>query len=150
MLWHCNRFRFDLGARTLVMGIVNATPDSFSGDGTLSDASTSRASSLECSLDHAIAQARAGADILDIGGESTRPGAEPIDAEEEAARVVPLVRATGAGANARQSLGTAVFGGMLGVTVLGLIFTPMLYVVITAASERVGRLFGRPQQQHVP
>jgi HAE1 family hydrophobic/amphiphilic exporter-1 len=61
--------------------------------------------------------------------------------------VVPLVRATGAGGNARQSLGTAVFGGMIGVTILGLIFTPLLYVLVTAASEWVARLFGR---KHVP
>ncbi len=57
--------------------------------------------------------------------------------------VVPLVRASGAGANSRQALGTAVFGGMIGVTVLGLLFTPMLYVVITAISERISSWFGR-------
>ena len=64
--------------------------------------------------------------------------------------VVPLVRASGAGANSRQSLGTAVFGGMLGVTALGLLFTPMLYVLVTAASEWVGRLFNRAPKPHVP
>ncbi len=57
--------------------------------------------------------------------------------------VVPLVRASGAGANSRQSLGTAVFGGMIGVTILGLLFTPLLYVIITAISEKVSSLFGR-------
>ncbi len=84
--WHCGRLRLELGSRTLLMGIVNATPDSFSGDGTLSTCSST-------SLERALFQARAGADILDIGGESTRPGAEPVDEEEEIARVVPLVRA---------------------------------------------------------
>jgi dihydropteroate synthase len=80
--WNCGRLRLSL-SRTLVMGIVNATPDSFSGDGALGDSA----------LSHALAQARAGADILDIGGESTRPGASPVGAAEEIARVVPLVRA---------------------------------------------------------
>src|SRR5215218_9968519 len=69
--------------RTLVMGILNMTPDSFSGDG------------LDGNLDAAVAQARAmrtaGADILDVGGMSTRPGSEEISAAEESRRVVPLV-----------------------------------------------------------
>ena len=85
MLWHCGRGRLEIGSRTLIMGIVNATPDSFSGDGTLGAPASP--------LDHALAQARAGADILDIGGESTRPGATPVPEAEEARRVVPLVRA---------------------------------------------------------
>jgi dihydropteroate synthase len=67
----------------LVMGIVNLTPDSFSGDGVAPT--------------RAIAQGRAmleaGADLLDIGGESTRPGATPVTAEEEAARILPVIRA---------------------------------------------------------
>lgn len=92
-IWHCGSLRLDTASRTLVMGIVNATPDSFSGDGALSPASTCAASSLQHALNVALGQARAGADILDIGGESTRPGATPVAAEEEIRRVVPLVRA---------------------------------------------------------
>lgn len=76
------------GTRTYVMGIVNATPDSFSGDGLWATAE---------GLELAVAQARQmvadGADILDIGGESTRPGSTPVSAEEELARVVPMIRA---------------------------------------------------------
>ncbi len=74
---------FARGARTYVMGIVNATPDSFSGDGlpVASDA-----------VAHACAVVRAGADIVDIGAESTRPGYEPIDAAEEVRRLLPVVR----------------------------------------------------------
>ncbi|MEX2617878.1 MAG: dihydropteroate synthase [Alphaproteobacteria bacterium] len=76
--------RFTWGARTHVMGILNVTPDSFSGDGVASTAA-------------AVAQARAfaasGADIVDIGGESTRPGAEAIGAAAEAARVLPVIAA---------------------------------------------------------
>ncbi|MBS7792431.1 dihydropteroate synthase [Roseococcus sp. SDR] len=72
-------------ARPLVMGIVNCTPDSFSGDG------------LGAAHDAAIAQGHAmleaGADILDVGGESTRPDAAPVTPEEEQARILPVIRA---------------------------------------------------------
>ena len=78
----------DFGRKTYVMGILNLTPDSFSGDGLLQE---------DLTLADALAQARAfraaGADILDIGGESTRPGSQPVPAEEELARVLPVVRA---------------------------------------------------------
>ena len=77
---------FEWGTRTYVMGILNATPDSFSGDGLLASDGSS-----------AVAVARAmveeGADILDIGGESTRPGHATVSIEEERARVVPVVAA---------------------------------------------------------
>ena len=71
--------------RPLVMGIVNATPDSFSDGG--------RAFGLEAGLRHARQLIAEGADLLDIGGESTRPGAAPVSADEESARVVPLIEA---------------------------------------------------------
>jgi len=81
--------RFAWGSRTYVMGIVNVTPDSFSGDGLV------RADGDW--LDRAVAQARQfaadGADIIDIGGESTRPGAAPVAVEDEIARVAPAVLA---------------------------------------------------------
>lgn len=79
------------GQRTFVMGILNLTPDSFSGDGLLA-----RGNGLEAALQQARAFAAAGADILDIGGESTRPGSAPVSLEEELARVIPLVRALAA------------------------------------------------------
>ena len=78
---------FDWGTRTFVMGILNVTPDSFSGDGLLGPNGVAAA----------VAQARAmveqGADLLDIGGESTRPGHAPVDEDEELRRVIPVVRA---------------------------------------------------------
>jgi dihydropteroate synthase len=84
-------FRFDWGARTYVMGILNVTPDSFSGDGLIRDLSGN-----DVLVSLAVEQARhfveVGADILDVGGESTRPGAEPIDASAELARVLPVIR----------------------------------------------------------
>jgi|SRR5579875_1832113 len=70
------------GTRTFVMGIVNATPDSFSGDGREETAAA---------VAHALAQAASGADIIDIGGESTRPGHVPVDAQTEIARVIPVI-----------------------------------------------------------
>ncbi|MBT3338948.1 MAG: dihydropteroate synthase [Anaerolineae bacterium] len=80
------------GERTYVMGILNATPDSFSGDGLLSSLTASGGGQ-----GGALAQARqfveAGADILDVGGESTRPGSAPVDADEEIRRVIPVIRA---------------------------------------------------------
>jgi dihydropteroate synthase len=75
---------FDL-KRPLIMGVVNVTPDSFSDGGDFADASHA--------IDHARAMLAAGADIVDVGGESTRPGAQPVPLEEEAARVLPVVRA---------------------------------------------------------
>ena len=83
------------GARTFVMGIVNVTPDSFSGDGLLATGGDGAASGGPVARAVALARAmaREGADILDIGGESTRPGHEAVSEAEELARVVPVVRA---------------------------------------------------------
>lgn len=81
--WQTARFRIDL-SRPRVMGIVNVTPDSFSDGGAHADATAG--------LRHAEALLKAGAEILDIGGESTRPGAPPVPLAEELARVVPVVR----------------------------------------------------------
>jgi len=81
---------FVWGARTYVMGILNLTPDSFSGDGLLADAVTDPLPAI-------VAQARRmadeGADLLDLGGESTRPGHAPVDDAQELGRVVPAMRA---------------------------------------------------------
>jgi len=83
MIWQTGRFRIDL-ARPQVMGIVNVTPDSFSDGGRFAQADAARA---HC--DQLVAQ---GADILDIGGESTRPGARLPDSAEQLARVLPVLR----------------------------------------------------------
>ncbi|GAB4579267.1 MAG: hypothetical protein Fur0022_20050 [Anaerolineales bacterium] len=76
---------FAWGTRTYVMGILNITPDSFSGDGLL----TSPLSALE----QAQRFVEAGVSILDVGGESTRPGSSPVGADEETRRVIPVIRA---------------------------------------------------------
>lgn len=82
--WQTTRFTIDL-QRPQVMGIVNVTPDSFSDGGAHADTASA--------LRHAEALVADGADILDIGGESTRPGAPPVSLEDELARVLPVVRA---------------------------------------------------------
>ncbi|GAB4499247.1 MAG: dihydropteroate synthase [Anaerolineales bacterium] len=79
---------FVWGQRTYLMAILNLTPDSFSGDGLIT---------AKNPVEAAVAQARAfvaaGADILDVGGESTRPGAQPVSVDEEMARVLPVIQA---------------------------------------------------------
>ncbi len=79
------------GRRTFVMGILNLTVDSFSGDGLLQGEAT-----VEAALAQARAFEAAGADLLDVGGESTRPGSQPVEADEEIGRVVPVIRAVSA------------------------------------------------------
>jgi dihydropteroate synthase len=74
------------GTRTFIMGIINITPDSFSGDGLMGQNAV-----LEAALQKAEVFLREGADILDIGGESTRPGAKSVSGEEELSRVLPVI-----------------------------------------------------------
>src|SRR5690606_15245319 len=71
---------FPLGKRTLIMGIVNVTPDSFSDGGLYLDP--------DAAIEHGLRLVAEGADVLDVGGESTRPGSQPVDAEEELRRVL--------------------------------------------------------------
>ena len=80
---------FKWGSRTFIMGILNVTPDSFSGDGLM----VSPAAVVAAALEQARRFVQAGADILDIGGESTRPGAQPISTDEEMDRVLPVMTA---------------------------------------------------------
>ena len=87
MIWQTARFQIDL-SRPLVMGIVNVTPDSFSDGGKY----YSSGENFSGVLAHCEQLIREGADLLDIGGESTRPGASPVPLEQELARVLPVVR----------------------------------------------------------
>lgn len=82
MLWRCGDFAFDC-TRSVVMGVVNVTPDSFSDGGLWADP--------DAAVAHGFDLAAAGAAIVDVGGESTRPGAEPVAPDEELERVVPVV-----------------------------------------------------------
>ena len=88
---------FTWGTRTFVMGILNVTPDSFSGDGLLAATPASApdrpAGAVAAAVGMATAMAEAGADLLDIGGESTRPGHAAVTLEDELARVIPVIEA---------------------------------------------------------
>lgn len=84
MFWKHNDKTFEMGSTPLIMGILNLTPDSFSDGGSFSDQASA--------LSHAEKLISSGASILDIGGESTRPGAIPVSAEEEWKRVRPVIR----------------------------------------------------------
>lgn len=87
MMWRCSRFSFDT-KMPILMGILNVTPDSFSDGG--------MHAGLEDALAHARRMVEEGARIIDVGGESTRPAAQPVDSEEELARVLDVVRALAA------------------------------------------------------
>ena len=93
----CGKTEFRWGERTYVMGIINLSPDSFSGDGIME-------------LEAAVAQARyfasMGADILDVGGESTRPHSAPVSADEEIRRVIPVIEKIVAGVSIPLSVDT--------------------------------------------
>jgi dihydropteroate synthase len=82
-VWRCRDRELPLGERTLVMGIVNVTPDSFSDGGMFDDA--------WAAVKHGLQLLEEGADVLDVGGESTRPGSDPVGENEELARVLPVV-----------------------------------------------------------
>ncbi len=82
-MWRCRGRELTVGERTLIMGIVNVTPDSFSGDGLLLDA--------DAAIKQGVQMVEDGADILDVGGESTRPGSDPISIGEELGRVAPVI-----------------------------------------------------------
>lgn len=84
MIWKAGEKTLDFDKGPRVMGILNVTPDSFSDGG--------RFSSVETAVDHALRMEDQGAAIIDIGGESTRPGAVPVPVEEEIGRVVPIVK----------------------------------------------------------
>jgi dihydropteroate synthase len=84
-LWTFGGQRFELGRFPKLMGIVNVTPDSFSDGGHFTD--------VDAAVNHGLQLVEEGADILDIGGESTRPGATPVSLKEELARVLPVIEA---------------------------------------------------------
>jgi dihydropteroate synthase len=92
---------FAWGSQTYVMGIINITSDSFSGDGLLSEQEW-----VARAVEQGMRFAREGAHILDIGGESTRPGAEAVEADEEIRRVVPVIAALATKVNLPLSVDT--------------------------------------------
>jgi dihydropteroate synthase len=99
MIWKFRGREVDLSTRGLILGIVNATPDSFSDGGRFPDPAAA--------CDHGLGLLREGASILDIGGESTRPGAVPVSADEEIRRVLPVIMALRAKTEAPISIDTS-------------------------------------------
>ncbi len=97
-VWSCRGRQLVATERPLIMGIVNVTPDSFSDGGSFFDASRAVA--------HALQLVEEGADIVDIGGESTRPGADAVDAGEECRRVLPVVEQVAAQSDVTISIDT--------------------------------------------
>lgn len=85
MIWKCADKNIEYGNKVLVMGIVNVTPDSFSDGGENIDPETA--------AEHALNLERDGADIIDIGGQSTRPGHTPVSESEEWSRIEPVLSA---------------------------------------------------------
>ncbi|MDD3627928.1 MAG: dihydropteroate synthase [bacterium] len=81
--WVIRDKRFEWGSKTFIMGILNTTPDSFSDGGDFYD--------TDKAIEHGIKMAEEGADIIDIGGESTRPGSDPVTLEDELKRVIPVI-----------------------------------------------------------
>ncbi len=97
---HCGQAEFRWGERTYVMGIINLSPDSFAGDG-IAD--------LEVAVERAQHFVAEGADIIDVGGESTRPGSSPITIREELKRVLPVIERLAAGLSVPISIDTYKF-----------------------------------------
>ncbi len=140
------RFSWDW-SRTCVFGVLNATPDSFSGDGHVS---------VEEAVGHGVLLAQQGADVIDVGGESTRPGAEPVPVEEELRRVLPVIAGLAARSEAPISIDTykaqvareAMAAGasiINDVSGLGLDEAMAAAAAETGALLVLGHLRGRPQ-----
>jgi dihydropteroate synthase len=139
----------DLGRRTLVMGVVNVTPDSFSDGGAFLGAAAA--------VEHGLRLVDAGADLVDVGGESTRPGAAPVSLEVELGRVLPVIEGLAARGVERISIDTtkaevarrAVEAGAALVNdVSGLDFDPHMAAAVAALGVPValGHTRGRPEE----
>ncbi|HEX9997043.1 MAG TPA: dihydropteroate synthase [Abditibacterium sp.] len=146
-IWKCGRFNLEIGAKTYIMGIVNATPDSFSGDGTVGDSA----------LERALKMVEDGADILDIGGESTRPGATPVSLEEELSRVLPLIEKLAVRVKIPLSIDTTKSevarraldaGASIVNDISGATFDPKMFEIVAATNAGLilMHLRGKPQQ----
>lgn len=98
MNWRFGRRHYDLTRRVLVMGILNVTPDSFSDGGQFRDTGAA--------VERGLRMTAEGADLIDVGGESTRPGSEPVAADEQIRRVVPVIRELAARGSAPISIDT--------------------------------------------
>lgn len=96
--WRCCNRLLELGVKTRIMGVLNVTPDSFSDGGQFLD--------RDSAIRHGMTMAEAGAEIIDVGGESTRPGSSGVSADDERARVVPVIRSLARNTDALVSVDT--------------------------------------------
>ncbi len=153
---------FHWGRQTYIMGILNATPDSFSGDGLAPPAARGAAGSGEDWLVAAVEQGgrfvAQGAHLLDVGGESTRPGSRPVSVDEELRRVVPLVEALATAVNAPISIDTSKAavaeaalraGASIVNDVWGLRLDPAIAAVAAAAGAPVILMHNRSRREQV-
>lgn len=99
MIWNTGRRTFDLANRGVIMGVINVTPDSFSDGGNFI--------SVDAAVEHGLRLVEEGAEILDIGGESTRPGAAPVSVDEELRRVIPVIEGLAGKTSAALSIDTS-------------------------------------------
>jgi dihydropteroate synthase len=99
MIWRTNRRAFDLTDRGVIMGVINVTPDSFSDGGAFGD--------VDSAVEHGWRLVEEGAEILDIGGESTRPGSDAVPAGEELRRVIPVIEKLAGRTTAALSIDTS-------------------------------------------
>jgi dihydropteroate synthase len=140
-----------LGGRTLVMGVINVTPDSFSDGGRLLDPAQA--------IDAGVRMADEGADLIDVGGESTRPGAEPVGDAEERRRVLPVIEGLAARVRVPISVDTyrsstaaeaLAAGAMVVNDISGLRYDPALAETVSASRAAVVLMHtrGRPRQMY--
>lgn len=99
MIWRTNRRAFDLTDRGVIMGVINVTPDSFSDGGAFGD--------VDSAVEHGWRLVEEGAEILDIGGESTRPGSDAVPAGEELRRIIPVIEKLAGRTTAALSIDTS-------------------------------------------
>lgn len=153
---------FHWGRQTYIMGILNATPDSFSGDGLAGRDTLRCPAGGEAWVAVAIEQGRRmvaeGAHILDVGGESTRPGAQPVSVDEELRRVIPLIQGLAAAVEAPISIDTSkaavaaaalAAGASLVNDVWGLRLDPLIAQVAAEAGAPVILMHNRSRRQQV-
>lgn len=153
---------FVWGAQTYVMGVINATPDSFSGDGLVDVDPLHSSNSDDAWVQIAIEQGRRfvaeGAHMLDVGGESTRPGSQPVSVEEELRRVIPVIAGLAEAVDAPISVDTSkatvaeaalAAGASIVNDVWGLRFDPPIAAVAAKAGAPVILMHNRSQREHV-
>ncbi len=144
---------FTWGSQTYVMGILNVTPDSFSGDGL-----AGRDAWAPAAIEQGRRFVAEGASILDVGGESTRPGSQPVDASEELRRVIPVIEGLAAAVDVPISIDTSkaavaaaalAAGASMVNDVWGLRLDPPIAQVAAQAGAPVILMHNRSQRQHV-